>query len=433
MTMYDIIMKKRRGYELDGNEIRFAVNGFTDGSIPDYQMSALAMAICFNSMTDRETADLTYAMADSGDKLDLSKFGGLSCDKHSTGGVGDKTSLIVAPIVAACGGKVAKMSGRGLGHTGGTIDKLESICGYKAELNEEEFISQTERVGISIIGQTGNITPADKKLYALRDVTATVDSIPLIASSVMSKKIAAGAENIVLDVKTGNGAFMRDYNSAYELALKMVSIGKHCKRKTAAIITNMDIPLGKCVGNSLEVIEAISVLKGETKGDLLEISLELSAQMLSLCFDIPISEAMKKAESAVKSKAAFIKFKEWIEAQGGNPEWADNTDLFPKAEYAMQVLSPTDGWIGSMNTQDVGRASSALGAGRQKKGDIIDYQAGIVIEKKTGDAVKHNELLATLYSNSRDKLEDAYNIYLNSLQFSNVSCERPKLILGRTL
>lgn len=431
MTMYDIILKKRRGYELSDEEIKFAIDGFTDGSIPDYQMSALAMAICFNSMTDRETATLTFAMADSGDQLDLSEFGNMTCDKHSTGGVGDKTSLIVAPLVASCGGVFAKMSGRGLGHTGGTIDKLESIRGYRTELSEEEFLEQTRNIGICVIGQTGNMTPADKKLYALRDVTATVDSIPLIASSVMSKKLAAGAKSIVLDVKAGSGAFMSDAESAKVLAEKMVEIGRRCGRNVSALITNMDMPLGKCVGNSLEVLEAISVLKGETKGDLRELCLELASTLLSMCHDISHEAARKTAENSLESGAAFEKFKQWISAQGGNADWADNTDLFPKAKCSLKVKATTDGIIQHMNTAQIGRASSSLGAGRMKKGDPIDLEAGIIIEKKTGDEVKKGEVLATLYSNKQETLQNASIIYVDALSISDDPVEKPKLIFDR--
>ncbi len=431
MTMYDIILKKRRGYELTDEEIKYAVDGFTDGSIPDYQMSALAMAICFNSMNDRETATLTFAMADSGDRLDLSEFGDMTCDKHSTGGVGDKTSLIVAPLVASCGGVFAKMSGRGLGHTGGTIDKLESIRGYRTELSEEEFLEQTRKIGICVIGQTGNMTPADKKLYALRDVTATVDSIPLIASSVMSKKLAAGAKSIVLDVKAGSGAFMSDAESAKVLAEKMVEIGRRCGRNVSALITNMDMPLGKCVGNSLEVLEAISVLKGETKGELRELCLELASTLLSMCYSISHESSRKMVENALNSGSAFEKFKQWISAQGGNPDWADNTGLFPKAQYSLEVRAEADGVIQSMNTAQIGRASSSLGAGRMKKGDPIDLEAGIIIERKTGDEVKKGDLLATLYSNKQDTLLHSSIIYNDALSISPEPVEKPKLIFDK--
>ncbi|MBQ8623461.1 MAG: pyrimidine-nucleoside phosphorylase [Oscillospiraceae bacterium] len=428
MRMYDIIYKKRKGCELSDDEIRFAVNGFTDGTIPDYQMSALAMAICFNSMTDRETATLTSAMAKSGDTVDLSEFGELSVDKHSTGGVGDKTTLIVAPIVAACGAKVAKMSGRGLGHTGGTVDKLESIKGYKTETTVEDFFKQTRDIGVSVIGQTGNMTPADKKLYALRDVTATVDSIPLIVSSIMSKKLAAGAKSIVLDVKVGSGAFMPDLESATVLAEKMVEIGKHCGRNMAALITNMDVPLGCAVGNSLEVIEAISVLKGETVGDLKEICLALSANMVALCYKISYEEAYAKALHALESGLAYNKFKEWIAYQGGDESWIDDTSLFPKAGFIYEVKAKESGWIKAMNTATIGNVSSLLGAGRVTKTDVIDFSAGIELNKKTGDFVNAGETLCTLYTNKEEVISNAEQLYLSSLTFSNMAVPKPDLI-----
>ena len=318
MRMYDIIEKKRNGHELNENEIRFFIKGFTEGTIPDYQASALMMAIYFQGMTEKETVCLTDAMAKSGDTVDLSRFGTLSVDKHSTGGVGDKTSLIVGPIVASLGGKVSKMSGRGLGHTGGTVDKLESITGYNTTLTNEEFLNQVENVGVAIIGQSGNLTPADKKLYALRDVTATVDSIPLITSSIMSKKLAAGSHNIVLDVKAGSGAFMKTLDDAEALAEQMVKIGKSCNRNIAAVITDMNSPLGNAIGNSLEVIEAVKVLKGEVKNDLYEVSVQLATLMLSLCFGWSEAEAEEKVISAIENGSAFSKMKEWIKAQGGD-------------------------------------------------------------------------------------------------------------------
>ncbi len=431
MKMYDLIYKKRMGHELTDAEINFIIEDYTNGEIPDYQMSALAMAICFQSMTDREIATLTQAMANSGDTVDLSAFGALSVDKHSTGGVGDKTSLVVAPIVASCGAKLAKMSGRGLGHTGGTVDKLESIRGYKTELSEEEFFKQAEDIGVAVIGQTGNITPADKKLYALRDVTATVDSIPLIVSSIMSKKLAAGSKNIVLDVKVGSGAFMHDLESATALAQKMVDIGKACGRNIAALLTNMDLPLGNAVGNSLEVLEAISVLKNETHGDIREICLELASTLLSLCFGYSHGDAMAKATDALDSGKAFAKFKEWISYQGGNAEWANNTDLFPKAKFSRQVLAPKTAYISAMATSEIGNASSALGAGRQTKADIIDFEAGIIINHKTGAFVNEGDVLATLYTSKEELLDRAEEIYLSALSFSEESVEQPKLILGK--
>ena len=433
MKMYDLIYKKRMGEELTDEEILFIVNGYTKGEIPDYQMSALCMAICFNSMNDREIATLTQVMANSGDTVDLSAFGTLSVDKHSTGGVGDKTSLVIAPIVASCGAKLAKMSGRGLGHTGGTVDKLESIRGYKTELSEEDFFKQADEIGVAVIGQTGNITPADKKLYALRDVTATVDSIPLIVSSIMSKKLAAGSKNIVLDVKVGSGAFMQDLDSATALAEKMVAIGKACGRNIAALLTNMDLPLGNAVGNSLEVLEAISVLKGETKGDIREICLELASTLLALCFGYSHEEALNKATDVLDSGKAFEKFKEWISYQGGNPEWADNTDLFPKAKYSRKVLAPKTAYISAMITSEIGNASSALGAGRLTKTDVIDFEAGIIINAKTGSFVNEGDVLATLYTNKEELLDRAEEIYLSALSFSEDVVEEPKLILGKVM
>lgn len=431
MRMYDIIAKKKKGEELTDEEIRFFVNGFTNGEIPDYQASALAMAVCFNSMTDRETATLTDAMAHSGDTVDLSEFGDLSVDKHSTGGVGDKTSLIVAPIVASCGAKIAKMSGRGLGHTGGTVDKLESIEGFKTDLSIDDFFEQTRNIGISIIGQTGNMTPADKKLYALRDVTATVDSIPLIVSSIMSKKLAAGAKTIVLDVKCGSGAFMQDIESATELAQKMVDIGKRCDRNMAALITNMDIPLGRAVGNSLEVIEAVSVLKGETDGDLKEICLALASNIISLCFNIAYEQAFERANNALVSGLAYSKFKEWISYQGGNIEWIENTDMIPKAKYTFEVKAEQDGWMSTMDTAAIGNVSSMLGAGRVTKDDVIDFSAGIIINKKTGDCVKCGETLCTLYTNNELAIADAQKTYLGCVSISSAPVDKPMLIFDR--
>lgn len=429
MRMYDIILKKRKGQELSAEEIRFVINGFTKGEIPDYQMSALLMAICFNSMSDLETAKMTYAMADSGDKVDLSEFGSLSVDKHSTGGVGDKTTLIITPIVASCGAKIAKMSGRGLGYTGGTVDKLEAITGYRTGLSEEEFFSQVRTVGASVIGQTGNLAPADKKIYSLRDVTATVDSIPLIASSIMSKKLASGAKSIVLDVKTGSGAFMSDIDSAKELASRMVAIGRHCGRNISALITNMDIPLGTSVGNALEVIEAVKVLKCEEKGELRELCLELSAQMLTMSLGISHDEAHLKAEKSLDGGMAYEKLKEWVAAQGGDIRMLDDTSLFPKAAHTLQVISPSSGYICRMNTAEIGRASSILGAGRAKKEDKIDLSAGIVIAAKTGDRVNKGDTIAILYSNSESSLQEARKIYNDALEYSELYVQKHDTII----
>lgn len=428
MRMYDIIENKRNGRELSEEEINFFVKGYTDGSIPDYQASAFCMAVYFKGMTEKETVILTEAMANSGDTVDLSMFGSLSADKHSTGGVGDKTSLIVAPIVAALGGKVTKMSGRGLGHTGGTVDKLESILGYKTTLSQEEFISQIEKVGMAIIGQSGNLTPADKKLYALRDVTATVDSIPLIVSSIMSKKIAAGSRNIVLDVKCGSGAFMKTLEDAEILAEEMVKIGKGCGRNMAAVITDMDTPLGSAVGNSLEVIEAVKVLKGETDNDLKEVSVAIAAEMISLVYSVSRDEALKRVNEVLDSGKAFEKMKEWISAQGGNTDCIENTELFEKSQYSFDVNAQTDGYITSMDAEIIGLTSVILGAGRAAKEDSIDYSSGIIIYKKTGEKIRKGEKIATLLTNSKQCLADAEKMYLSAVCISSEKPESKPLI-----
>ena len=430
MRIYDVILNKRNGKELTDEEIAFFVSGYTSGEIPDYQASALLMAIYFNGMTERETATLTDAMARSGDTVDLSCFGELSADKHSTGGVGDKTSFIVGPIVASLGGKVTKMSGRGLGHTGGTVDKLESIPGYKINLSNEEFISQVDKVGMAIIGQSGNLTPADKKIYALRDVTATVDSIPLITSSIMSKKIASGSHSIVLDVKVGSGAFMKTPEDAKILAENMVKIGKRCGRNMAALITNMDSPLGNTVGNALEIKEAVAVLKGEQGGDLKDICIELSAAMLSLIYGISLDVAREKALQALQSGKAYEKMLEWIGAQGGDTAYIEDTSLFPKSAFEYEVTSDCDGFITSMDTEGIGVASVILGAGRMKKDEKIDYSAGIVINKKTGDKVSKGETLCTLYTNDENAIEQAKKRYLSSLTFGQNKKEAEPLIYG---
>lgn len=427
MRMYDIIRKKRDGNELTNEEIAYFVSGYTRGDIPDYQASALMMAVYFRGMNDRETVCLTDCMAHSGDTVDLSCFGVLSADKHSTGGVGDKTSLIVAPIVAACGGKVAKMSGRGLGHTGGTVDKLESIPGYKTSLTADEFLAQTESVGVAVIGQTGNLTPADKKLYALRDVTATVDSIPLITSSIMSKKIAAGAHSIVLDVKVGSGAFMKTHADAERLAEEMVKIGKQCGRNTAALITDMDSPLGNNVGNALEVAEAVAVLKNEKQGDLREVCLALASEMLTLIFGIPHDKAVERAENALDSGAAFDKMKQWISAQGGDVRCIEDTSLLPKAANSYAVKSTADGYITAMNAEKIGTVSVMLGAGRAAKEDKINFGAGIVIAQKVGDRIKKGDLLATLYFDEADA-QKAEEFYLSALSFGSKKPDLKPLI-----
>ena len=431
MTMYDLITKKKHGEELSREEIKFIVDGFTDGSIPDYQMSSFSMAVYFCGMTDRETADLTLAMAESGDMVDLSCFGDLSADKHSSGGVGDKTTLIVAPIVASLGGVVAKMSGRGLGHTGGTVDKLESIPGYKTELKPSEFMEISKKCGLCVCGQSGNLAPCDKKLYALRDVTATVDSIPLIVSSIMSKKIAAGSKNIMLDVKCGSGAFMKTKEDAQKLAEGMVKIGKMCGRNTKALITNMDVPLGFAVGNSLEVIEAIDVLCGKTKGDIREVSIALASGLVANLRGIDNESAKELCEKAIDDGSAFSKFKEWICTQGGDTSVVDNTELFPKARYTLEVKAQSDGYICHMDAEKIGLSSCELGAGRKTKTDIIDLSAGLILSKKTGDYVAKGDVMATLYTNKEELLKKAEEIFHSALSFADEKpCENP-LILAR--
>ncbi len=428
MRMYDIIEKKRDGFELTDEEIRFFIKGYTDGSIPDYQASALCMAIYFRGMTDREITTLTMAMEHSGDTIDLSDFGTLSADKHSTGGVGDKTSLIVMPIVASLGAKVAKMTGRGLGHTGGTVDKLESIPGYRIALDSDAFLKQVHEIGIALVGQSGNLTPADKKLYALRDVTATVNSIPLITSSIMSKKLAAGAHNIVLDVKVGSGAFMKTPEAAAELAGKMVTIGKMAGRRVTAVLSNMDAPLGYNIGNALEVQEAIEVLKGRSKGDLYEVCLTLAANLIHSVFDLPLDEARAKVTAAIDDGSAFATFRSWISRQGGDVSVIDDPSLFAKAPLTYEIRSPKAGYIARMDAEEIGLVSVMLGAGREKKEDAIDYSAGIVLAKKTGEKVEEGDLLATFYTARGEILSAAEKRYLGALSFSEAEPEKAPLI-----
>lgn len=428
MRMYDIIHKKRNGGELSEQEIKFFVNGYTDGSIPDYQASALCMAIYFRGMSADETAALTLAMADSGDRIDLSGIDGFTVDKHSTGGVGDKTSLIVAPIVAANGGKVAKMSGRGLGHTGGTVDKLESIPGFRTSLTPDEFIKQVNDIGLCIVGQTGELAPADKKLYALRDVTATVESIPLIASSIMSKKLAAGSQGIVLDVKTGSGAFMKTVEDSERLAEEMVSIGKAAGRKVTALITDMDIPLGASVGNSLEVIEAIKTLKGEGEETLTEVCLSLAAQMLCMVTGRDDMVCRKMAKKSIEDGSALNKLREMITAQGGNADVIDNSGAFKQPKFYVDIISERDGYISRTDAERVGIASVILGAGREKKGDPIDPSAGIILKKKTGDSVSKGDVLATFYTDDETRIDVAKREFLDALIFGNEKPSKQKLI-----
>ena len=430
MRMYDIILKKKEGKALSREEINYFISGYTAGEIPDYQASALAMAICFQGMTDPEIVYLTEAMAASGDMMDLSRFGNLSVDKHSTGGVGDKTTLIVAPIVASLGCKVTKMSGRGLGHTGGTVDKLESIPGYRTTLSEEEFMNQVERIGVAVIGQSGNLTPADKKLYALRDVTATVDSIPLITSSIMSKKLAAGSHSIVLDVKVGSGAFMKTPEDAKMLAGEMVRIGKHCGRNMAALLTSMDAPLGNAIGNALEVMEAVNVLKGESKGDLYEVCVALASEMVMLVHGWTAERSRSEVEHAIDSAKAYETMLEWIAAQGGDIRYIRDTSLFPKAEVEFDVVCDRYGYITSMDAEQIGSASVILGAGRASKEDKIDFSAGIVLHRKTGDRVKKGDVLCTLYAGGRRPVSEAAAKFLAAVNIGDSEPEKKPLIYG---
>lgn len=406
MRMVDIIEKKRDGQELTTAEINFFIEGYTKGEIPDYQASALAMAIYFQDMNDRERADLTRAMVESGDTIDLSAIDGVKVDKHSTGGVGDTTTLVLAPLVASLGVPVAKMSGRGLGHTGGTIDKLESIAGFHVELTREQFIDLVNRDKVAVIGQSGNLTPADKKLYALRDVTGTVNSVPLIASSIMSKKIAAGADAIVLDVKTGDGAFMKTQEDAEELAHAMVRIGNHVGRKTIAIISDMSQPLGFAIGNALEVKEAIETLQGKGPKDLTELVLTLGSQMVILAGKAKTSEEAKEMLlDAIHSGKALAKFKEFLANQGGDASIVDDLTKLPQAKYKIELPAKQSGYISRMVADEIGVASMILGAGRATKEDVIDLAVGLVLHKKVGDKVEEGESILTIYSN-RENVED---------------------------
>ncbi len=428
MKMYDIITKVKRGEVLAREEIREMVFAYTKGDIPDYQISAFLMAVCFKGLSDNETACLTEAIADSGKRLDLSMFGELTVDKHSTGGVGDKTTLIVAPLAASLGCKVAKMSGRGLGHTGGTVDKLESIPGYKTSLTGEEFIAQVKNIGIAVIGQSEGLAPADKKLYALRDVTATVDSIPLITSSIMGKKLASGTKTIILDVKYGSGAFMKTPEDAKTLAQNMVNIGNACGRNTAALITDMDTPLGLGVGNTIEVKEAIEVLLGRGPDDLREVCLSIATQMLSLSKNIPVDEAKALASEALYTGKAYSKFIEWIGTQGGDAEVVKNPELLGEAKIKHEVYAKEGGYIYATDAEMIGLSSLALGAGRAKKTDIIDPLAGIILDKKRGDTVKAGERIATLYTSDENKLAEAEKILLSAYKISDTEPEKIPLI-----
>lgn len=425
MNTYDLIMKKRNGGILDKDEITYIVDGFTKGEIPDYQMAAFLMAVYFRGMNDEETTNLTMAMADSGDRLDLSLINGRKVDKHSTGGVGDKTSLIVGPILASLGVPVAKMSGRGLGHTGGTIDKLEGIPGFLTSISEEAFIKQVNDVGLAIVGQTANLAPADKKIYALRDVTATVDNISLIAASIMSKKLAAGADAIVLDVKTGTGAFMKTLEDSKKLADAMCRIGNMAGRETVAVITDMNEPLGNCVGNTLEVIEAVECLKGNGEARLMEVCRELAANMLVVSGKADSKDkAYPMIDDTINSGKAFDKMKEFVAAQGGDVSYLDNTDLFEKTKYEKIItgkdiikandIDVNEAYLNECDNQEIGMASLLLGGGRRTKDEVIDLSVGIRLFKHLGDRIEKDETVAILYANDENKMSEAFNRFIKA-------------------
>ncbi len=430
--MYGIITKKKRGGILSKEEIEYVVNGFTNGDIPDYQMSSLLMAICFNGMNEEEVFNLTMAMKDSGSTIDLSAIEGIKVDKHSTGGVGDKITLIVGPMVAALNVPVAKMSGRGLGHTGGTIDKLESIEGFSTSISKEQFIKNVNTIKMSVAGQTENLAPADKKIYALRDVTATVDSIPLIASSIMSKKLASGADAIVLDVKCGNGAFMKTEEEAVKLASVMVDIGHKAGKKISAVVTDMNQPLGKNVGNALEVIEAIEVLNGCGSKDLLDVSLELGARMVVFAgFYNDIEDAKKALYETIENKKALEKFKEFVKAQGGDASFVDDTTKFTLGTIKYDVYVGEEGktfYVNEIITEDIGMASLVLGGGRKDKTSEIDLSVGIVLHKKIGDVIEGKTKVATIYGNDEKKVENANIIVLNAYKLGENKVTPPALI-----
>ena len=431
MRMYDLIMKKRNGNVLSDEEIDFMVQGYTKGEIPDYQMSAMTMAIYFQGMNEQETLALTMSMAHSGDMLDLSDINGIKVDKHSTGGVGDKTSLALTPMVAALGVPVAKMSGRGLGHTGGTIDKLESFDGFSTAISEEQFKDNVNRIGIAIMGQTADLAPADKKLYALRDVTATVDNMSLIASSIMSKKLAAGADAIVLDVKTGSGAFMKSEKDAFGLAEEMVKIGNGAGRKTSAVISDMDQPLGFAVGNALEVREAIDTLQGNGPKDFVELCLTLGSHMVVAAQKAQnVDEARKMLEKVIEDGSALDKLAEFIEAQGGDKELVYHPDKLPFSSIIEEIPSPTEGYIEHIECDEIGICSLILGGGRETKESEIDLSVGLVLSKKVGDFVKEGEALAVIHANDREKLRAAKERFLKAYSFSKIPVEKKKLIKG---
>ena len=430
MNFIDIIRKKRDGLELTSKEIEFFALAAANETVPDYQLSALLMAIYLNGLNERETLELTKAMACSGDMADLSAIDGVKGDKHSTGGVGDKTTLIVAPIVAECGVKVAKMSGRGLGHTGGTVDKLESIPGFKTSLETEEFFAAVNDCGLCVAGQSGRLCPADKKLYGLRDVTATVDNMPLIASSIMSKKLAGGADCIVLDVKCGSGAFMKDASSAKALAKKMVEIGRGAGRKVAALITDMDVPLGHNIGNSLEVIEAVETLKGDGPEDLTRISVLLAAKLLELTGKGSFEDCQTLAKAKIDDGSALKKLADMVAAQGGDAEYIRNPSLFETAKHSFEVKAEKSGYISHMDAEGIGSVCVALGAGRMRKEDFIDPSAGIILHKKTGDYAEKGDVVATLYASDNSLFVAANEKFIGSVDFSPEKPELNPLLLG---
>ena len=422
MRMYDVILKKRQGIELSDKEIQWLIRGYVEGNIPDYQMSAFLMAVMFKGMTTKELGTFTMAMAHSGDMVNLSAIKGIKVDKHSTGGVGDKTTLVIASLVAACGGVVAKMSGRGLGHTGGTIDKMESIPGLKTELSEEDFRNQVNNIGVAVIGQSSNIAPADKKIYALRDVTATVDSIPLIASSIMSKKLASGADAILLDVKVGSGAFMKSLDEAYTLAQTMVDIGRENKRIVKAVITDMDRPLGHAIGNALEIAEVIQTLRGHGPRDLTDECLVMAAYLLVMSEKGDYDTCYAKVQTALQSGAGLAKLRELIISQGGDGRVVDNISLLGQSQFTYDIKTSSAGYITHMDTEACGIASVMLGAGRTVKDGPIDMTAGIVMHKKTGDSIAEGDVIATLYADDESLFEGAAHAYVQAL---TIGLEKP--------
>ncbi|HEY8420889.1 MAG TPA: pyrimidine-nucleoside phosphorylase [Thermoclostridium sp.] len=431
MFALDLIIKKRNGMKLTREEINFFVDGYTKGEIPDYQASAFLMAVFFNGMDTDETLWLTEAMLHSGDIVDLSCIPGIKVDKHSTGGVGDKTTLVIAPIVASCGVPVAKMSGRGLGHTGGTIDKLESIPGFRTSLSREEFVTNVKEIGIAVAGQTENLVPADKKMYALRDVTGTVENLSLIAASIMSKKLASGSDAIVLDVKVGSGAFMKTIGEAEKLARLMVDIGRGAGRKTVALITDMDRPLGNNIGNALEVSEAVDILNGKGPDDLREVCLELAANMLFVAGKGDIESCRRLAAGAIEKRTALKKLVEMVIRQGGDPKAIEDTAELPKARFKAEWKAETAGYIEKMHAEKLGYASLILGAGRKNKDDVIDHSAGIELVKKPSDKVERGETLAFLHTSDENRIPEALSVLETAVSISSIPVQAQPLILGR--